>query len=240
MSLHVDDLVLEAEDIDSVNRVNETLRQLAARRQPRVAKSGLLAQSKAAWKIAVYQQAVLYRAVMLAEGACAAWNGGNILSCFLTARALVETVAVVSDFEQQLLDALRSEDLGAINALVMNRTFATRDDEMLATHPENRAVNILTIIDKLDRELPGVRGHYDIMSERCHPNSMGHHQFFSTTDQTSGDVDFSITKNLDRNFSHVFAALFLIETLPRLMDRLDRQISEVAELRHRVSPVGGR
>jgi hypothetical protein len=164
----------------------------------------------------VYQQAILYRVVMLARGVRLAWNAQNILLSFLAARALMETLAVFDDLEGELSSTAECEDLEATDRLVMNRTFSTRDGELLQDHPELLAINVLTFIDKLEQRygIP-IRNHYNSLSERCHPNSAGHHQMYSTTDRTNGTVTFSETKNPDMSLDYIRAPLGLLFCLSK-------------------------
>src|SRR5262249_10573672 len=50
--------------------------------------------------------------------------------------------------------------------------------------------DVVTYIDKLDRKLEGFRGQYDRLSERCHPNSLGHNLMFSKLDRSDGTVEY--------------------------------------------------
>ena len=124
---------------------------------------------------------------MLASGCALNWNNGNTLCSILAARAMVETAALFMEFETRLDDLLRCSDIDGIDALINNRTFASKDEEFLETWPDNRATNILTFIDKIDKAtLPRMREHYDWLSERCHPNSFGHFLFFGDLDTKTG------------------------------------------------------
>jgi len=174
-------------------RINKTIERLAARRKASIEVDGPLAQSKIAWKISAYQQAVLYRVVALAEGVRDAWNARRILVSFLAVRALVETIAVFDELERTLVAHISKEDLRAMNALMMNRIFATKDAGLLKGRPEHLAINVLTFVDKLEKRhgIVGLRSNYDSLSERCHPNSAGHHQLFSRTDYDTGTVHSS-------------------------------------------------
>ena len=60
---------------------------------------GPLAEAKLAWKVTTYTEALLYRTIMLASGCVLNWNAGNFLCSVLAARALIETVALLLDFE---------------------------------------------------------------------------------------------------------------------------------------------
>ncbi|OWK18445.1 hypothetical protein AJ88_05180 [Mesorhizobium amorphae CCBAU 01583] len=147
------DLVgFDGEDVETVGEINAVIARLSERRKTEVRIVAPLDRSKLAWKIAVYQQAILYRIVMLATGVAQCWNSGNLLTSVLAARAFVETIAVLQDFEIRLSALLETEDLTAIDSLVMNRTFANRDTIMLEHNPQHQAINILTFIDKLDSQ----------------------------------------------------------------------------------------
>jgi hypothetical protein len=56
-------------------------------------------------------------------------------------------------------------------------------------------VSVLTYIDKFDKRAKGFRGYYDMLSERCHPNSLGHNFMFSTLDRTNGRRSISQFRN---------------------------------------------
>jgi hypothetical protein len=74
-----------------VQRTNDVLERLRAARLAEVRPDGAARQSKVAWKIATFQQVILYRIVMLADGCADAWNGRNPLASTLCARAIMET-----------------------------------------------------------------------------------------------------------------------------------------------------
>jgi hypothetical protein len=83
---------LQKKDVSDLEKANESIDRLEARKKSEIKVVGQFAQSKLAWKIAVYQQSILYRMIMLWRGSALAWNNGNSLASVLSARALVETV----------------------------------------------------------------------------------------------------------------------------------------------------
>lgn len=218
-------------------KINAAIERLGDRRQSKIEVVGPLAKSKLAWKIATFQQAMLYRIVMLAWGAANACNVGNILTSFLAARALTETYALAKDFEDKLLALIQAEDIDGIDRLVTNRLFASRDPEWLSEAPDTQSVNILTFINRFDKTVPGLRRHYDSLSERCHPNGLGHRQFFSDLDTSSGTVAFSDSKDWDPNVDHILTAVFLVCLFETTMNVLDQAVQDLAELQHRSNPV---
>jgi hypothetical protein len=104
----------------------------------------------------------------------------------------------------------------------MNRIFATRDAELMESYPNAKTINILTFIDRLEKQgLSGVRQHYDFLSERCHPNLFGQHQFFGVRDPETNVVSYSDWSDLQRHFDYVLEGALLIQLAEGCMDRLD-------------------
>jgi len=223
---------LPPDSADTIIQINQSLARLYFGRRPEIAVTGRLARSKIAWKIETFCEAMLYRIVALAEGAALCWNEENMLGAVLSARAIVETSAVLFDYEHQLVQMLRSNDLEAINAITMNRMFSSRDTEWVKESPDLQAVNVLTLIDKMDaRLLPGARGHYDRLSERCHPNSFGQHQMFTRTDYKTRTVAFSDGRTL-RDTSSIVCGLLLLPLLENILKRVSELTEQVAELHY--------
>jgi hypothetical protein len=221
-----------------VAALDGTLARLNERRAIEINVSGHFARSKIAWKLAVHQHGLLHRIIALMDGAAVAWNSRCTLSAILSARALMETMAVMAVFEDRVADSLAQEDLGALDALAKQGTFSSRDPKCLAEAPETKAANVLNYVDRFDKRAPGFRGHYDILSERCHPNSLGHNFMFSKLDRSNGSVRFFDEREPERNGQMILAALAVFPLVESLMNRLDDLIPKVSDLHHRISPVG--
>jgi hypothetical protein len=233
-----DDRLTEA-DKKRVGSVNASLERLSGLRAVEITVSGKFARSKIAWKLATYQHVLLHRIVALMDGAAVAWNSRCTLSAMLSARAFMETFAVMAEFECRVTQLLKEEDLGGLDALAQNGIFASRDKDWVKEIPKTAAISVLTYIDKVDKIAEGFRGHYDMLSERCHPNSLGHNFMFSKLDRTDGTVSFCDEREPERNGQMILAALAPLPLVESIMARLDDMIEKVADLHHRVAPVGG-
>ena len=126
-----------------------------------------------------------------------------------------------------------------LDALAQHGIFASRDPEWIKDNPETQAVSVLSYIDKFDKRAKGFRSHYDMLSERCHPNSLGHNFMFSKLDRTDGTIRFCDEREPARNGQMVLAALIPLQLVESMSARLDDLIEKVSELQHRVAPVGG-
>ena len=230
-----DDRLTEA-DKNLVGDLNVSLDRLSGLRATEIVVSGKFARSKIAWKLATYQHVLLHRLVALADGAAIAWNSRATLSAMLSARALMETFAVMAEFERKVTRLLKEEDLGGLDALAQNGIFASRDEELTKDNPETKATNIVTYIDKFDKHAEGFRGHYDMLSERCHPNAMGHNFMFAKLDRIDGTVRFFDEREPGRNGKMILAALAPLPLTESISARLDELIEKVSELHHRNAP----
>jgi hypothetical protein len=230
---------LSEADRKLVEDLNTSLDRLSGLRAVEINVSAKFARSKIAWKLATYQHVLLHRLVALMDGAAFTWNNRCTLSTMLSARALMETFAVMAEFERRVTRLLKEEDLGGLDALAQNGIFASRDEELIKENPETAAVSVLTYIDKFDKRAEGFRGHYDMLSERCHPNSLGHNFMFSKLDRTDGTVRFCDEREPERNGQMILAALAPLPLVESIMTRLDELIEKVSDLHHRVAPVGG-
>jgi hypothetical protein len=233
-----DDRLPEA-DKKLVGDLNASVDRLSGLHAIEINVSGKFLRSKIAWKLATYQHVLLHRLIALMDGAAVSWNNRCALSAMLSARALMETFAVMAEFERRVARLLKEEDLGGLDAVAQNGIFASRDPDWIKDNPETQAVSVLTYIDKFDKRVDGFRGHYDMLSERCHPNSLGHNFMFAELDRTDGTVRFCDEREPARNGELIIGALAPLPLVESIMARLDELIEKVSDLHHRVAPVGG-
>lgn len=223
----------------TIGKLNASLQRLDGMRAVEIAVSGRFARSKIAWKLAIYQHVLLHRTIALVDGTALAWNARSTLSAMLSARAFMETLAIFAELERQVTTLLAKDDLGGLDALAQQGIFSSRDEAWIREFPQTKATNVLTYIDKFDRVAEGFRGHYDRLSERCHPNALGHKFMFSQLDRTDGTVRFCEEREPGRNGHMILGALVPLPLVESVMVRLDELIEKVSDLHHRVAPVGG-
>lgn len=218
-------------DAAVVDGANEALAKMRDGRIRQIEPGGKFIKSKLAWKLATLRQPLLYRVVALSESFAVNWNSQNLVGSYLPARALIETTALLLELDHDLERHILAQDLSAIDSLLMNSLFATRDAEWLDEHPEAKATNILTLIDRLDkRELNGIRGHYDLMSEVCHPNSLGHRLAFGEFDGETGSTAYLDGGWQSSYLRSLFASMVLILILGDTFESLETRIDEIVLL----------
>lgn len=231
---------MEASSADSartVKGINEAASKLDGLRAIEIVVSDSFARSKIAWKLGTYQHVLLHRICSLFDGAALAWNARSTLSAFLSARALMETCALYVAYGDSVDKFLRKEDLESLNKLAQFGLFSSRDSNWLKLAPDYQAINALTYIDKLDKLAPGLRRHYDSLSERCHPNMMGHLYMFSELDRSDGTVRFLDERDPEANQLLFLGGVMVVSLAANKTETLTAHIFDVAELQHRIQPV---
>src|SRR5260221_7538397 len=93
-----DDSLTEA-DKTLIGGLNASVVRLSGLRAVEINVSGKFVRSKIAWKLATYQHVLLHRLIALIDGAAVAWNSRCTLSAMLSARAFMETFAVLAQCE---------------------------------------------------------------------------------------------------------------------------------------------
>jgi hypothetical protein len=220
---------LPSNEAEIVRQVNAALARLSSRRQQRV--DTHFNQSKHAWYLAVLQEAILYRIVALGRGAALAWNAENLPTTFLAARALVETIVLAEYINDKLEDLIKNEDLEGIGKLLLHQATSTRNETWLTDAPDAKATNVLTLLNRFDTKvLPGVHRLFDILSERCHPNYLGHWEMFATVDTAAGMAIFSDAKRLDRDRKAMLPAFLLLLLFEKNLNALSAKAAQIAEM----------
>jgi hypothetical protein len=219
------------ENWDNIQRYNDCLERLLARRLQVVKPEGLFARSKLAWKSALLQQSLLYRATSLASGCAASWNDRNVLCSMLAARALIETIALAYEVAFELQSVVAAGAPDAINQLLNENLFSTRHKDMIESGHAHSARNVLTLIDKFGKTIPPVREHYEFLSEWCHPNASGAFFTFGDLNKSTGEVKFAEMADRVKGIQgHIVTSFHLIHFMEPTLDRFEAAITAVAEI----------
>jgi hypothetical protein len=224
-------------DWEDVQRIAAVLEELRGRRVVRVAGTDF-PRAKVAWKMAALSQALLYRNLALVDAVSLAWNARGGLASALAARSLTETVALTNDFAGKVCKRAKAGNLDAIDEVTMRHTFATKlprlDGDVV--DPAIQAVNVLTMVDKLDGVIPGVRSTYDFLSEICHPNHFGTTQMFGRVvrEEFAFDLAQDDAWSKPSLFHTIHASAGLVTLVPDLLDDIERVMPEIIRLNEEI------
>lgn len=113
----------------------------------------------------IWKQTSLWRMIDLAEASCQMFQEGRLVpGCTLT-RSVFESIANLYYVHKKMLNFTENHDPEAIRDLLMNFVFGAKDTDTMKT-----PVNILTLIQHLDKEFKGFSAAYAHLCEYAHPN----------------------------------------------------------------------
>ena len=138
--------------------------------------SGIGTLSKGPYLAFCLREALSYRMVEMTRNACAALERNERSVAIVLARCGLENLALMRHLLRTLdrRDEMTSEALHEVlhKMLVGGRLPGNPTDAPIA-------FNVITMLDKMDKELPGIRSMYDDLSEVAHPNYGGVHALFA-------------------------------------------------------------
>lgn len=112
---------------------------------------------------------VMQRIVVTTTSSLAAVKGHDWVSAAILTRATAEATALLWVYGSKFLTFAESKDDAPLSAFVERVLRGTR----VELPGMAQSVNVLTLVDKADRDIPFFRKLYDYLSEAAHPNSIG-------------------------------------------------------------------
>lgn len=123
------------------------------------------------------RQLLLFRVTDLAVVASDLYLQKRAIAGVLCTRAIMESVAVACQLDDVVEQFLAQGDRFTLETEVRKLEFGSR---MKGLGDAPQAVNVLTLIDKVEKQVPDYRMTYDLLSEMCHPNWSGVFGSYST------------------------------------------------------------
>lgn len=132
--------------------------------------------SKAPYKALVVREALIWRTEELGRVAIECLERHDYAASMILIRSIIENSALVWRLKS-ILESRSKNDAAKIHEILDKMLMGWKGDPEF---PE--AFNVLTLVDHLDREVPGVRKSYDSFSEHAHPNYRGVHGLYAKVD----------------------------------------------------------
>jgi hypothetical protein len=124
-------------------------------------------RSKAPYFLLSTREALIWRTEELGRCACDMLQRDDVAAGILLTRAVTESAALVWRLNE-LLETRHQYSSEGLHDQFKRMHFGWKNDPDFP-----KAFNVLTMIDHLDKKIPGVRGRYDHLSEFAHPNWSG-------------------------------------------------------------------
>jgi hypothetical protein len=157
----------------------QELKQLVCILPSKMSRESVSKTSKSALKAHVIRAGLLHRSVDLAAAAIDLYKKSKNLPAFVLTRAALETYALFYYFIKKIEEAISSGKVQEVDEILMRLMLGARDSD-----DDVKAVNILTAIDRLDKDAKDTRRMYDGLCEMAHPNWMGTVGHYGKTEES--------------------------------------------------------
>ena len=223
-------VVASGADWEQVQIVNAALEKLQARKTAMLPRQGNLQTSKSAWLVALFEQAILHRIVVLVSAATTMWDARNPLGAALSARSLLESGALVLEMQRQLSHLAESGKLAEFDAYVQERAFVREPGGWIEQARAARPVDALRLIGEAERLCPGVRFCYDRLSEIAAPEALGMYSVFGAIDKSGTSAEFRDDESLEPStYRLILDAARIVVPVAAALETIDALALKVLE-----------
>lgn len=220
-------VLLYPESKKYIDDFNSLLNQLISLKQDKISAKGNPPMPLVVWKLKSYAQTTLHRIIDLSIESCNAWDNNLPAVSFLLTRSVLESVSYIFDFTNQMIPSEKAYNLEEINSIVNKLKYGGKGLPKLP-----KIDNVLTIMDRISKIIPGYREDYEKLSSFCHPNYAAVGMLYSKQDME--EFCFNIDrKNGIRPDTFNIIVIFLYKslTLQKLsMERLETIYPKLVEL----------
>ena len=133
--------------------------------------------SKLPYKACSFREVLIHRVSDLADVAVELFASERLVPAFVMTRAVVETTAMMYWLHEKASEFLQKKDENAFDEFLMKGMLGSKDGTTTQV-----SYNVLTAIDRLNKEFGGIRGMYDKLCEFTHPNWSGVMGSYSVAD----------------------------------------------------------
>lgn len=210
-----------------IGDINLLLNELFDLKESRISAKGNPPMPLTVWKLKSYAQTSLHRTLDLTIESCKAWENEVPAVAFLLTRSVIETVAYIFDFSNQVKPLVDEGKFVEINDLINKLKYGEK------IVPNLPAIdNVLTVMDRIKKIIPDFRKNYENISSFCHPNYSAIGMLYSLQDMEEYcfeiDKKYGVRKDF---FSIIITFLYTSLELQKLsLNRLEIIYSELEKL----------
>lgn len=161
---------LDFSDEFFLERTVELIERFEASLPDRVDPAGMTHKSKLPFKIMSLRELLIHRVTVLSRSALEQYKQELRVPAFILIRSVVETTAVLSRLTSELESFLESKDIDTLDEFLIKGLDGGRKGDERATVA---SINVMTLVNHMDKQFEGFRNMYDVLCEYAHPNFMG-------------------------------------------------------------------
>ncbi len=154
-----EDLLSEAKEF--TNSLSEILTR-------RVDPATISLRAKLPFKAVAFREGLCWRTEELARICCELYERGELAAATTLTRACMENAAAIWYLNKNIKKVIDSKEVADIDDTLMKLLLGSKNDLGKVA-----AINVMTFIERVDKDIPGFRGNYETMCEFAHPNWLG-------------------------------------------------------------------
>jgi hypothetical protein len=139
-----------------------------------------------------FREATLWRIVELGWNGVESFEANKMSSAMLLTRAAMETSALLWHLNKELVKAVKDKNFTNVKKLIKKISKGVKADKVLPCTQIVLPVHILDCIRTLDKNHKGFKRCYELISEFCHPNSVGNVQWYSKVNYDDSNIYFGL------------------------------------------------
>jgi len=206
------------------SQLNEAQKRLHHLESSLAAQLDAMAVSRTAklkFKALLYRETLARRMAGLCRVAIRTFRGHELASAMLLTRAAVETSAALWYASAKLDATLESRTVADLDIYLMRLAMGSKADRDITPEP----VNVLTFVDRVDKDVQGFRQQYDRLSEFAHPNWAGTTLLYSKSDAANRRTYFG--SNIRGDESTKMIGLTNLNVALMAFDRSYKRVSDL-------------
>ena len=183
--------------------------------------------AKIPFKVITIRELIIWRVSDLSESAIRLIENFSIVGAITVIRAIIESVSLIYYLLSKVENSIENQSIKGIDDDLMKLLMGGRLPES-----KTQSINVLTLVDHLNKVAPGVRKYYDELSEFAHPNWSGSFGCYGTINEKEIKLELGILKDLE-SYPYDIALNALIaslETFRIFYNNLAEQIPEFSKL----------
>lgn len=157
-----------AQALSSLQEARRVVDGIAGSLPDKIQAAALTLKSKIPFKALSVRETLLHRTHALASAAVELFEGNRVIPAVVLTRAVSESTAVMFTLHERTARFLQDHKVNEFDDFLMCNLVGARNNSETPT-----AVNILTLIDRVEKTIPGFRSSYEGLSECAHPNWAG-------------------------------------------------------------------
>jgi hypothetical protein len=172
--------------VDSISDLRKFIEDWPSRRMTRIEPIEWHCVFKLPFEIEHLRESLIYRLFELVDAGVALLDTENFLGSVICSRSAQETISALSYIDELIDYSLKNGEVSHLREMSRRLMFGRHNSDLGIDK-----INILTLISKVDRRLPGFEKQYFALSEYAHPNWSGAMGLFAQTGGKEIRVDFA-------------------------------------------------